>query len=343
MALTSKNIQASVPELFTEFAPAERTDRQTLFRQHEMWIKQEQTRLIGDAVPNLVLILNNNRQIVYANARITMFGKYKTVKSYLGLRPGELVKCQYAFKNPGGCGTTRFCKDCGAANAILTSLIGKKDAEECSIFRNETHPALELRVLTTPVQLNGEDFVIFAIEDIYHEKENQRLLQKVQQLATEDPLTGVPNRRAFFEEAEREFRRMVRYQRKMSVIMFDLDKFKTTNDTLGHPVGDAVLKAVALCIRANLRELDLFGRYGGDEFIALLPETDLGQGLDVANRIVEAVSLLEVESATTGIHPSITSGVSDYDPEDLELEDIIARADANLLRHKLEKHYKAKK
>lgn len=342
MALTRKNSRSGTPALFTEFAPADRTDKPELMRQHEMWVKQEHTRLIGDAVPNLVLILNKNRQIVFANSRISLYGKYKTARSYLGLRPGELLNCEHAFDNPGGCGTTRFCRQCGAANAILTSLIGKNDAEECSIIRQNGNPSLELRVLTTPVKLEGEDFVIFSIEDIRVEKENQRLLEQVQKLAEMDPLTGVLNRRAFFEEANREFKRMVRYQRSMAIVMFDADKLKTTNDTLGHPAGDAILRAIAHTIRTNLRELDLFGRYGGDEFIALLPETDLAQGLDVARRVVDAISLLEVETDNGVIRPTITAGVSDYDLEDLEIEDIIARADANLLRHKLEKKYKIK-
>ena len=294
----------------TDFAPAERTDPAMLLRQHQAWVKQEQTRLIGDAVPNVVLVLNNTRQIIYANSKVELFGKFKTVESYLGLRPGELINCTHSFETPGGCGTTKFCSQCGATNAILTSLIGKPDAQECSINRSNSRPPLELRILTTPVQLNGEDFIIFSIEDIHIEKDNRRLLKEVQQLAVQDPLTGVPNRRAFFEDAQREFARGVRYQRPLTVLMFDVDKFKIINDSIGHLAGDEVLKAIASCLRANLRDLDLFARYGGDEFIALLPETDYNQGYDVVERIIEAISVLEVETTGKIIHPAVTAGMA---------------------------------
>ena len=161
--------------------------------------------MIGDAVPNVILVVNRTRQIVYANSKVHQFGNYSSSKSYLGLRPGELINCAHAYESPGGCGTTTSCQGCGAVNAVLNSLIGKKDVQEVTIHRNNGEKPFQLRIMTTPVKLNSEDYVIFSIQDIQVEKDNQRLLQEVQQLAVLDPLTGVPNRRAFFEEAEREF------------------------------------------------------------------------------------------------------------------------------------------
>ena len=145
------------------------------------------------------------------------------------------------------------------------------------------------------------------------EKENLRLLEEVKKLAVLDPLTGVNNRRAFFEVAEREFSRSVRYQRPLAVIMIDVDKFKSINDTYGHPVGDVVLISIAETIRAQLRDLDLFARYGGDEFIALLPEIDFNRGNLIAERITTAVSSLEIDLEGFLLHPSITAGVAEYD------------------------------
>ena len=175
--------------------------------------------------------------------------------------------------------------------------------EEVTILRNNGEKPFQLRIMTTPVRLKTEDYVIFSIQDIQVEKENQRLLKEVKQLAVLDPLTGVNNRRAFFEDAEREFVRGMRYQRSLVVIMFDADKFKVVNDTYGHPVGDRVLKAMAASIRGNLRDLDLFARYGGDEFIALLPETDFDAGSAIAQRIVEAVAVVEIEVDGKVLHP----------------------------------------
>lgn len=326
----------------TDYAPAERSEREILLRQHTAWMAEEQTRLIGDAVPNIVLVLNNTRQVIYANSRVSLFGNYTTPESYLGLRVGELISCTHAFNTPGGCGTTIFCQHCGAVNSILISMIGNKNEEECTINRNNGEPPYQLRVMTTPVKLNGEDFVMFSIQDIHIEKENQRLLKEVQRLAVIDPLTGVNNRRAFFERAEREFTRGGRYQRPLVVIMLDVDKFKNTNDTFGHPVGDTVLKTIAQTIKAQLRDLDLFARYGGDEFIALLPEIDFINGNVIARRITEAVSLIAIEVEGKIHHPSISAGVAAFDASDRTLENLIMRADVDLRTQKQNKRYEVK-
>jgi diguanylate cyclase (GGDEF)-like protein len=194
-----------------------------------------------------------------------------------------------------------------------------------------------LRINTTPVQLNGEDYVIFSIQDIRVEKENLRLLEEVKKLAVLDPLTGVNNRRAFFEEAEREFARSLRYQRPLAVIMIDVDKFKFINDSSGHLAGDAVLMEIADTIRTQLRDLDHFGRYGGDEFIILLPESDLAGGRLIAERITTAISSLEIKLEGLLFHPSITAGVADYIPSDRSLAALISRADWDLRIQKLSK------
>ena len=316
--------------LQTNYAPAERTTPEVLMRQHAAWMAHEQTHLIGDAVPNVVLIINRTRQVVYANSRVTLFGSYDTLGSYLGLRPGELINCTNANKKPNGCGTTTGCKTCGAVNTILNGLIGKKDEQDCTIHRGKGEQPYQLRVNATPVQLNGEDFVIFSIQDIRVEKENLRLLEEVKKLAVLDPLTGVQNRRAFFEEAEREFSRSVRYQRPLALIMVDVDNFKSFNDTYGHPAGDVVLKSIAETVRSQLRDLDLFARYGGDEFIALLPEIDSNSATLIAKRITNAISSLELNLEGLLLHPSITVGVADYITSDKSLATLISRADKDL-------------
>jgi diguanylate cyclase (GGDEF)-like protein len=316
------------------FAPAERADRETLTRQIEVWKREEHAHLIAEAVPTVILVLNNTRQVVYANSRVSLFGKYNLPESYLGKRLGELLSCTHVEDSATGCGTTSFCEHCGAVNAILTGLSGKTGAEECIITRSNGEAPYQLRVMSTPVRLYEEDYVIFSIEDIRVERENKRLLQEVQRLAVLDPLTGVPNRRSFFEHADREFKRAKRYHHPVVVLMFDADRFKNINDTYGHQAGDTLLKTIAMGIRANLRDLDIFARYGGDEFIAMLPETAMTQGKDVAGRIVAAVSVLLVRFSGGIIHPSVTAGIAEFNPDDQSLDALIARADADLFRQK---------
>lgn len=115
--------------------------------------------------------------------------------------------------------------------------------------------------------------------------ERFRAEQLLLTLATTDPLTGLYNRRHFFELAEQEVARSIRYGHSLTCIMFDIDDFKDINDTAGHLFGDKVLQGMVRRCRENIREVDIFARYGGDEFIALLPETDLAHGKELAERL----------------------------------------------------------
>ncbi len=108
-----------------------------------------------------------------------------------------------------------------------------------------------------------------------------------QDLSQKDPLTGAANRRHFTELAEAELARTQRYKRSVSLAYIDLDNFKTVNDTLGHETGDLLLKSVVETLRANLRKPDIVARIGGDEFLILMPETDIEQSKVVVERLLE--------------------------------------------------------
>jgi len=129
--------------------------------------------------------------------------------------------------------------------------------------------------------------------------ENARLFANIQQLADTDALTGILGHRKFFELSEREFNRSMRYKKPLSVIMLDVDEFKKFNDRFGHKVGDLVLRLVAAQCKTSLRDVDVFGRLGGEEFAVILPDTDLKHALIAANRlrkVVEAADLKEAEN-----------------------------------------------
>lgn len=112
---------------------------------------------------------------------------------------------------------------------------------------------------------------------------------ELQQLATTDSLTGLPNRRELLAQGRRETARHLRTQRPLALIMLDVDDFKRVNDVHGHPRGDEVLKQVAEACRSSLRAIDVVGRIGGDEFLAILPETPLPEARVVGERIRLAV------------------------------------------------------
>lgn len=142
--------------------------------------------------------------------------------------------------------------------------------------------------LNTLVSL-GAFILIGALLAMIH-----RHLAREEELSATDPLTGLANSRAFYEEVERELNRSGRYQRPFSVCAIDLDNFKAINDTHGHLVGDQVLKYVAQTLRTYTRSSDTVARLGGDEFVILFPETNAAAAREiletVRNRLVETMS-----------------------------------------------------
>jgi len=158
---------------------------------------------------------------------------------------------------------------------------------------------------------------------------------KLEELSRIDPLTGIYNRRHFFELAEREFLRARRYKRPVSAIMIDLDHFKTINDNHGHIVGDQILSEVAQRIQQNSREVDIVGRYGGEEFIILLPETALKDALILAERIWKSLTSRPASTSKLTLPLQASLGVSCcVDGINTPLYDLIEQADKALYRAK---------
>lgn len=158
--------------------------------------------------------------------------------------------------------------------------------------------------------------------------------EKFYQMAIKDALTGVSNRYHLMTTAKKEFNRAGRYQRPLSVMMLDIDHFKQVNDTYGHDVGDEVLKQVARVSLASLRSGDLFGRLGGEEFMVLLPETDLRKATVVAKRLCVAVAESPFELNGKQISLTISAGVSSIRADDADISLVLKRADQALYEAK---------
>jgi len=159
---------------------------------------------------------------------------------------------------------------------------------------------------------------------------NARLHEEVRDLSVRDYLTGVYNRRGLFELGEREIEKAKRYGTKMGLIMFDVDNFKKLNDRLGHLGGDFVLKRVAQICCKILRAADIFGRYGGDEFIVILPMTDSRRTEEAAFRICRAFRETNIEYNGILLEVSASFGIASFVGQEDELEEMIKRADNNL-------------
>ena len=162
--------------------------------------------------------------------------------------------------------------------------------------------------------------------------ENARLFGEVQRLAITDGLTGMHTRRHFFELAERELNRARRFQHPVSAIMLDLDHFKQVNDTYGHAVGDQVLRVVAERCGESIRDIDILGRYGGEEFAVILPGTDLPGAQTMAERLRRSVADAPIPTdkgdLTVTISLGVASSAQGQDDDEKGVAALLNRADA---------------
>lgn len=149
---------------------------------------------------------------------------------------------------------------------------------------------------------------------------------KYRRLASLDPLTGLNNRRFFYQLALSEIRRVKRYAHPTTLLIIDIDRFKSINERLGHLAGDDVLKVIANQIKGFVREVDILGRFGGEEFILLLPETNLERGHQVAQRLCCQIEDVRFEISGELIQVQVSIGVAAYE-KDLPLDFLIDRAD----------------
>jgi diguanylate cyclase (GGDEF)-like protein len=143
-------------------------------------------------------------------------------------------------------------------------------------------------------------------------QENKRLFEENKRLAVTDPLTGLSNRHKLQDTLNGELERASRYNRPLSIIMIDMDELKAINDSLGHPAGDEALKMVANSIEHCIRKVDLAARFGGDEFVIVLPEADVSVAASVAERINQEVEKLKIEGKPLGISLGVASWNKTY-------------------------------
>jgi diguanylate cyclase (GGDEF)-like protein/PAS domain S-box-containing protein len=161
--------------------------------------------------------------------------------------------------------------------------------------------------------------------------ERFRTEQLLLKLATTDPLTGLYNRRHYFELAEQEVARSKRYGHPLACIMFDIDYFKRINDSYGHLFGDRVLKAMVWRCRETIRQVDIFARYGGDEYIILLPETGLQCSKQLADRLCSGFQNRPLKIDEREISITLSMGVASMLGNDgLALDTLLNRADKAL-------------
>jgi diguanylate cyclase (GGDEF)-like protein len=166
------------------------------------------------------------------------------------------------------------------------------------------------------------------------EEHIRQLNDRLEQQVMTDDLTGLANRRAFFQRGEEEIRRVERYHTPLSVIVLDGDRFKTINDSHGHAAGDGMLQTIADVLRRTVRDIDLSARFGGDEFGILLPNTDIVGAVRLAERLRQAIKTSTYRLDGKDIHVTVSVGVAEYGKSGKNLDTILRKADAALYQAK---------
>ncbi len=178
-------------------------------------------------------------------------------------------------------------------------------------------------------------FIFWSFDRLYRRTFDYQ--RDIEQLAGEDALTGLANRRQFMAAGKQLLERVHRYGRPASLLVIDLDHFKSINDRYGHAAGDVALQATARLLRERQRGADLAARLGGEEFAMLLPETDLDGAAALAERLRAACEALRLEvpgGALTGMHVTMSIGAASCGVDDKSLDDVLRRTDAALYRAK---------
>jgi len=234
----------------------------------------------------------------------------------------------------------------------ITSVVQLKSPSFCSW--EQRHHLFELphtRPITTasrfmaqnctflPIESEaGVEHICVLIEDTtdvcYYQTMLNKTLADLALANRIDGLTQIFNRKHWEECLANEFSRARRYKHELALIMFDLDHFKLLNDTFGHQGGDLVLIEASKVVSAILRSCDLFGRYGGEEFAIILPETDITGACDVAERLRKGLEDLAIEYQGNNIKFTASVGVAVIDENDNRYEDLISNADVALYQAK---------
>jgi diguanylate cyclase (GGDEF)-like protein len=220
----------------------------------------------------------------------------------------------------------------------LATLLEMGLVTACYVFFSSVgygHPVLslsygvELAAKLSPVLLVAYITTMLSA-DIHYALNKARLYSET------DPLTGLYNLRAFSIILERAFSQAIRYSRPMSLIMLDSDNLKNVNDTFGHEAGNRLLQHVVANVKAQLRSTDVLARYGGDEFVVLLPETGVRGAHEVSERIRRAVEASGLKLRDTVVPSTVSLGVASYPDDGIDLPILLDMADKAMYRSKQE-------
>ena len=292
----------------------------TARKQFEIALRRSERFLntIFESINDPFNIIDRNYRIIKANESYARM-RGKKVDQLIGKRCYEVLQNRQTV-----------CEECSVKETFDT---GKPTAKD-KLVSYPTGQNIWVDIKTYPI-FNEAGKVVNVIEytrDITQRKkaeaERDILVDRLQYLSHTDDLTGLLNRRALIDKLEDEIRRTQRYKADLSILICDIDYFKEINDTYGHDTGDMVLRAISNLFKRLLRSIDVIGRYGGDEFLAILPETSMEGAKEIAERIRSAVEDLKLQGeGKDSIKTTLSLGVAEFNADKENINDLIKRAD----------------
>jgi diguanylate cyclase (GGDEF)-like protein len=282
-------------------------------------VDRERLHAAVSNMPIGLAMYDNNRRLIISNTRYAEMYQLPAELTKPGT-PLELI-LEERVRTGVFVGTN--------SNQFIEDMIGLTEQAEPALQMAELRDGRSVSIRYQPMQGGGW---VSTHEDV---TERQRAEARIHHLARHDPLTDLPNRTLLKERMDEALKQVKRGE-SMAVLCMDLDRFKSVNDTLGHPVGDALLRAVADRIRALTRDVDTVARFGGDEFAVIQVGTDQPQGATaLAERLVEVLcSPFEIDEHQIVIGCSIGVAIAPSDGENADL--LIKKADTALYRAKLD-------
>ncbi len=247
--------------------------------------------------------------------------KLREMLEHFVQRLGELAESTGDYHSK----VSAFADRVSAASSLpeLSGLIEEIVAETRQIESKALHSQEELKSLRAAVDQANREIARLETE-----------LETASELVRHDPLTGALNRKGLDEMIARELARMQRRKTRLSIALLDVDDFKKLNDTFGHTTGDEALKHLARVIRENIRPQDSSGRYGGEEFLILLPDTGLEDGLSALRRLQRELTRRFFLHDNQKLLITFSAGVAEVMPDDQEVQQVIDRADKAMYRAK---------
>jgi diguanylate cyclase (GGDEF)-like protein len=243
----------------------------------------------------------------------------------------KLAILDWMMPGTNGVDICRELRQRGAGSYTYTLLLTAKTAKEDLLNGLEAgaddYLIKPFDLLELQARLRSGERIVALQDQLIAAREGMR------EQATRDALTGLWNRRAILDILSREFNRSQREQRALTVLMLDLDHFKRVNDALGHQAGDSVLREVATRLQSELRPYNSGGRYGGEEFLVIVPGCDEASSFKLAERLRDRVAATPISTATEPVSVTISLGFA-CRAEDPDPESLIRRADEALYRAK---------